>query len=284
MSGSQLISVTELNALLSDPKLVLLDVRYSLTDAAYGRAAYAEGHIPGARFADLKADVAGVCSGSNGRTPLPDSGRFCVNMRRLGLNPDSTVVVYDDGESNFAARLWFTLRWVGFANVRVLNGGLCAWKAAGLALQVEEPECEAGTYRATMPLERVFDDDFVERNLELRDYTLVDARAHNRYTGEVENHDPKAGHIPGSLNRPSGDNLLPNKCFKDTETLRQEFETVFNGVPHADIINSCGSGVTACCNHLAMMEAGIPAAGVYIGSWSEWVSDDNRPIKTGDEP
>ncbi len=129
MSGSQLISVTELTALLSDPKLVLLDVRYSLTDAAYGRAAYAEGHIPGARFADLKADVAGVCSGSNGRTPLPDSGRFCVNMRRLGLNPDSTVIVYDDGESNFAARLWFTLRWVGFANVRVLNGGLCAWNA-----------------------------------------------------------------------------------------------------------------------------------------------------------
>ena len=111
MSGSQLITVTELNALLSDPKLVLLDVRYNLTDAAYGRTAYAAGHIPGARFADLKTDVAGVCSGSNGRTPLPDSGRFCVNMRRLGLNPDSTVVVYDDGESNFAARLWFTLRW-----------------------------------------------------------------------------------------------------------------------------------------------------------------------------
>ena len=165
MSGSQLITVTELNALLSDPKLVLLDVRYNLTDAAYGRTAYAAGHIPGARFADLKTDVAGVCSGSNGRTPLPDSGRFCVNMRRLGLNPDSTVVVYDDGESNFAARLWFTLRWVGFANVRVLNGGLCAWKAAGLSLQTEEPEWEAGTYRATMPLERVFDDDFVERNL-----------------------------------------------------------------------------------------------------------------------
>ena len=94
----------------------------------------------------------------------------------------------------------------------------------------------------------------------------------------------QAGHIPGSLNRPSSDNLRPDKCFKDPETLRQEFEAVFNGVPHSDIINSCGSGVTACCNHLAMMEAGIPAAGVYIGSWSEWVSDENRPIKTGDEP
>ena len=161
MSASQLISVEELSSLLSDPKLVLLDVRYSLTDAGYGRESYDAGHIPGARFADLKSDVAGVCSGSNGRNPLPDSGRFCVNMRRLGLNPDSVVVVYDDGESNFAARLWFTLRWVGFANVRVLNGGMTAWKAAGKPLQTEEPEWEAGTYRATTPLERVFDDDFV---------------------------------------------------------------------------------------------------------------------------
>lgn len=284
MSGSQLIGVSELNTLLSDPKLLLLDVRYRLTDPNYGRTSFEAGHIPGARFADLKADVAGVCSGSNGRTPLPDSGRFCVNMRRLGLNPDSVVVVYDDGESNFAARLWFTLRWVGFANVRVLNGGFTAWKAAGLAVVTQQAEWEAGTYRATTPLERVFDDDFVERNLEVGDYTLVDARAHNRYTGEVEHHDPKAGHIPGSLNRPSLDNLTADKLFKDTAELKREFEAVFGGVPHSDIINTCGSGVTACCNHLAMMEAGIPAAGVYIGSWSEWVSDENRPIKTGEEP
>lgn len=284
MSRSQLIRAAELRALLPDPKLVLLDVRYSLVDAAYGRCSYETGHIPGARFADLKADVAGVCSGSNGRTPLPDSGRFCVNMRRLGLNPDSVVVVYDDGSCSFAARPWFTLRWVGFENVRVLDGGFAAWTAEGLPVQTEIPVWESGTYRATTPLERVFDDDFVERNLQLHDYTLLDARAHNRYTGEVENHDPKAGHIPGSLNRPSTDNLGADRLFKSPEVLKAEFEAVFAGVPAADIINSCGSGVTACCNHLAMMHAGIPAAGVYIGSWSEWVSDDNRPIRTGEEP
>lgn len=284
MSVSQLISVDELNALLSDPKLILLDVRYSLNDAAYGRQSYDAGHIPGARFADLKTDVAGVRSGSNGRTPLPDSGRFCVNMRRLGLCPESTVVVYDDGDCTFAARLWFTLRWVGFANVRVLNGGIAAWKAAGLTLELDEPKWEAGTYRATTPLERVFDDDFVERNLEVGDYTLVDARAHERYTGEIETYDSKAGHIPGSLNRPSSDNIGPNKLFKTPEELKAEFEAVLGGVAHSDVINSCGSGVSACCNHLAMMQAGIPAAGLYIGSWSEWVSDDNRPIKTGEEP
>lgn len=284
MSGSQLISVSELNALLNEDKLIVLDVRYSLDDASYGRKSYDEGHIPAARFADLKTDVVGVCSGSNGRSPLPDSGRFCVNMRRLGLNSDSVVVVYDDGDSNFAGRLWFTLRWVGFANVRVLDGGMTAWKAAGLPLQTEQPQWQAGTYRATTPLERVFDDDFVERNLQVRDYTLVDARAHDRYTGEVENRDPKAGHIPGSLNRPSSDNLGPDKRFKSPEELKAQFEAVFGSVPHADIINWCGSGMTACCNHLAMMQAGIPAAGVYIGGWSEWVSDENRPIKTGEEP
>lgn len=284
MSASQLISVSELQTLLADPKLVLLDVRSSLTDSLYGRKAYDEGHIPGARFADLKSDVAGVRSGSNGRTPLPDSGRFCVNMRRLGLNPDSVVVVYDDGESNFAARLWFTLRWVGFGNVRVLDGGMTAWKAAGLALQTEEPDWEGGTYRAATPLEHVFGVEFVMDNLKDQRYTLVDARAHNRYTGEFENHDPKAGHIPGSLNRPSAENLTEDKRFKSPEVLKAEFDAVFGGVPHDRIINYCGSGVTACCNHLAMLQAGIPAAGVYIGSWSEWVSDDSRPVKTGEEP
>lgn len=284
MPASQLISVSELNALLSDPKLVLLDIRSDLNDPEYGRKAYKAGHIAQARYTDLKADVAGVRSGSNGRTPLPDSGRFCVNMRRLGLNPDSTVVVYDDGESNFASRLWFTLRWVGFANVRVLDGGFTAWKAAQLPVVLDEPQWEAGTYRATTPLERVFDDDFVENNLNTHDYTLLDARAHNRYTGEIETHDPKAGHIPGALNRPSSENLTPDKLFKNPQELKAEFEAVLNGVSHADIINYCGSGITACCNHLAMMQAGIAAAGVYIGSWSEWVSDDERPIQTGQEP
>lgn len=284
MPVQPLISAQELHASLDDPRLVLLDVRSHVTDDGYGRSAYAEGHIPGARYADLHDDVAGCCSGTNGRHPLPDSGRFCVNMRRLGLNPDSTVVVYDDGSCSFAARLWFTLRWVGFENVRVLDGGVAAWRNAGFFLTQTTGQWEAGTYRAQTPLERVFDDDFVEHNLLTGDYTLIDARSAARYRGENETIDPVGGHIPGSLNRPSADNLDANGCFKAPEVLAAEFGAVIGSRDPANIIHSCGSGVTACCNHLAMTVAGMPAAGVYIGSWSEWVSDEGRAIATGPNP
>ena len=138
-----LASAAELQALLNNPKLVVLDVRSNLTDPEVGRRLYEAGHIVGARFCDLEEDAAGCKSGTNGRHPLPDSGRFCENMRRLGICPDSHVIVYDDGACGYASRLWFTLRWVGFENVQVLNGGLAAWQKAGLAMQTEKPVWEA---------------------------------------------------------------------------------------------------------------------------------------------
>ncbi len=284
MATSPLISIEELQAALADPKLVLIDVRASLTDHEEGRRLYSAGHIPQARFADLENDVSGCRSGTNGRHPLPDSGRFCVNMRRLGVSPDSVVVVYDDGACNYASRLWFTLRWVGFENVRVLNGGFAAWLAAGLAVQTEEPEWEAGTYRAQTPLERVFGVEFIEENLRVGDYTLLDARSRERWAGESEPIDPVAGHIPGALLRPSSENIGADGLFKSPEALHQELSAVIGARDCANIINYCGSGVTACCNHLAMTVAGMPAAGVYIGSWSEWISDESRPIKQTGEP
>ena len=283
MSESPLISVKELEAKLSDDNLLILDVRASLTDPAEGRRLYEAGHIPGARFTDLENDVSGCRSGTNGRHPLPDSGRFCVNMRRLGLNPASRVVVYDQGDCNFAARLWFTLRWVGFKHVRGLDGGWATWEKAGMAVQTEEPAWEQGTYRATAPLERVFDDDFVEKNLaEHGPYVLVDARSHERFIGQNETMDPVAGHIPGALNRPSAENIGENGLFKAPEILKKEFEAVLAGRATENVINYCGSGGTACCNHLAMRVAGLRDAGVYVGSWSEWVADENRPVATGD--
>ena len=279
-----LISVEELKALMNAPGLVLLDVRAHLTDHGLGRRLYDEGHIPGARFADLEDDVAGCRSGTNGRHPLPDSGRFCVNMRRLGVSPESVIVAYDDGLCNFASRLWFTLRWVGFENVRVLNGGFALWEKLGLPVQTEEPAWEPGTYRAQTPLERVFGVEFIENNLVTGDYTLLDARSRERLAGLEEPIDPVAGHIPGSLVRPSTDNIGPDGLFKPADALASEFRAVIGERDPANIINYCGSGVTACCNHLAMTVAGIPAAGVYIGSWSEWISDPERPIRQTDEP
>ena len=150
-------------------------------------------------------------------------------------------------------------------------------------VQTEEPAWEQGTYRATAPLERVFDDDFVEKNLaEHGPYVLVDARSHERFIGQNETMDPVAGHIPGALNRPSAENIGENGLFKAPEILKKEFEAVLAGRATENVINYCGSGVTACCNHLAMRVAGLRDAGVYVGSWSEWVADENRPVATGD--
>ena len=203
---------------------------------------------------------------------------------RLGVSPESVIVAYDDGLCNFASRLWFTLRWVGFENVRVLNGGFALWEKLGLPVQTEEPAWEPGTYRAQTPLERVFGVEFIENNLVTGDYTLLDARSRERWAGLEEPIDPVAGHIPGSLVRPSTDNIGPDGLFKPADALASEFRAVIGERDPANIINYCGSGVTACCNHLAMTVAGIPAAGVYIGSWSEWISDPERPIRQTDEP
>lgn len=281
MAASPLISVEELKSILGQKNLIVLDVRTKLTDDDYGRVAYEQGHIPTARRCDLNTDVSGCKSGTNGRHPLPDSGRFCVNMRRLGVSPDSVIVAYDDGDMTFAARLWFTLRWVGFENVRVLDGGFKAWVKSSFETTKETPQWEQGTYRATTPLERVFGVEFIEENLTTKDYTLVDARSADRFRGENETIDPAAGHIPGSLNRPSKENFTSDGVFKAPEELKKEFEALLKGRNPSDVINSCGSGVSACCNQLAMTVAGIPAAGVYVGSWSEWISDDTRPKATG---
>ncbi|MDO4937726.1 MAG: sulfurtransferase [Sutterellaceae bacterium] len=281
MADSPLISVQELNDILGQDKLIVLDVRSKLGDDDYGKAVYAQSHIPSARRADMHDDVTGCCSGTNGRHPLPDSGRFCVNMRRLGVSPDNAIVVYDDGDMSFAARLWFTLRWVGFANVRVLDGGFKAWEKAGLETTDEVPTFEQGTYRATTPLARVFDDDFVEANLKTKEYTLIDARSAERFRGEVEPIDPEAGHIPGSLNRHSVLNFTEEGVLKAPDVLAQEFKALIGETPADKIIHSCGSGVSACCNLLAMIVAGMPPAGLYVGSWSEWIADADRPRAKG---
>ena len=282
MANSPLISVRELHDILGQDKLIVLDVRSKLGDDDYGKVVYAQSHIPGARRADMHDDVSGCCSGTNGRHPLPDSGRFCVNMRRLGLSADNTVVVYDDGDMTFSARLWFTLRWVGFANVRVLDGGFKAWVKAAFETSDAVPSFEQGTWRATTPLVHPYDDDFVEANLKTRDFTLIDARSAERFRGEVEPIDSEAGHIPGSLNRPSSLNFSDLGVFKSPEELAHEFQALIGKTPANRIIHSCGSGVSACCNLLAMDVAAMPSAGLYVGSWSEWIADADRPRAKGD--
>lgn len=277
-----LISACELREKLASPDLVLLDVRANLKDPMAGRVAFAAGHIPKARQADMREDVSGPCTGTNGRNPFPTMERFCERMRALGVNQTSEVVIYDDGPCNFACRLWFTFRCAGFANVRVLDGGLKAWLAAGGELSDTVEVFEVGDVMPQEPLERVFTVEEVLANQADPKYALVDGRGHSRYLGVNETLDRVGGHIPGAMSRPSTENLADG-VFKSPDVLKKEFEALFARRPGMPIVNTCGSGVTACCNHLSMKMAGFEPLGVYIGSFSEWVSDPTRPVSTTED-
>ena len=280
MTDSTLISTSALADLEKDSDLVILDVRASLADHGLGLRQYHQGHIPGARFDDMETDVSGQVNGKNGRHPFPSSTRFCESMRRLGIKANDTIVIYDDGLCNFAARLWFTFRYFGCCNVQVLDGGISRWIAEKRMISQATPSWPNGDFCPGAPLEKIFTTKDIESNLILKSYLILDARTRNRFNGLEEPIDPIAGHIPGSKNRPSGDNLTVQGIFKSSTVLQQEFLSLLGNTPANRVINSCGSGVTACCNHLAMLHAGIPAAGVYIGSWSEWIADKCHPLCT----
>lgn len=276
---SNLISAAELHARLGSPTLRLADVRASLTDPEAGRRLFNEGHLPGAFFLDLEGDLSGPVERHGGRHPLPDMFGFANTLRDHGVGDESEVVVYDDSGGMFAARLWWLLRYAGLGRVRVLDGGLSAWRAAGLPLtqEVVSPEPLALTLRLRPEmLVRMAD---VQGRLGDERTRLFDARAPERFRGEVEPLDKKAGHIPGAFNKPYTENL-EGGVFKSPERLRERFAEVSSG---DDIILYCGSGVSAAHNALALEEAGIAGAKLYVGSWSDWVSYDENPVETFDE-
>ncbi len=267
---SPLISTTALDGLLG--QVTVLDVRYR-TGGPPGREQYASGHVPGAVYVDLDRDLAGA-PGRHGRHPLPRAVDFGAAMRAAGVRHDRPVVVYDDWAGHAAARAWWLLRHHGHDDVRVLDGGWSGWKAAGGAVEtgVTLPavgDFEAGPGRlATVEAATVLDVP-----------VLVDARAPERYRGEVEPIDPVAGHVPGAVNVPTSTNLRADGRFRPSEELRALYAAA--GVTGEEPVAAyCGSGVTACHDVLAMAVAGIDAA-LYPGSWSEWVADDSRPVERG---
>ncbi|MEW9530009.1 sulfurtransferase [Microbispora sp. NPDC049125] len=269
---SPLITAEELAAL---DDVTVLDVRWRLGGPA-GIESYREGHVPGAVFCDLDADLAAP-PGPAGRHPLPEAGAFQSAMRRLGVSGSRPVVVYDDADSTSAARAWWTLRYYGHRDVRVLDGGLRAWAQAGLPLTKQQEPVAPGDFTAVPGGMPVLDAD---QAAELADSgILLDARAPERYRGEVEPVDPVAGHIPGAVSAPTGQNVEPGGRFHLREYLRERFNTlgVVDGVP---VGAYCGSGVTAAHEVLALEVAGLPAA-LYVGSWSNWVTDPGRPVATG---
>jgi thiosulfate/3-mercaptopyruvate sulfurtransferase len=283
-----LISAVQLQARLEKPGCLVFDVRHDLADHQAGLHAYRQGHIPGAIYLDHENELAAPRTGRNGRHPLPGFADFSASMRAHGLTSDAQVVVYDGGPGMFAAHLWWMLRWLGYHNVAVLDGGWQAWLAAGGASQtqansaaVSEGQAVQSAGAAKRPAMPVVDADAVLANLDKPVFTILDARAANRFRGEVEPMDPVAGHIPGALNRPNSLNVRPDGHFKEPAELKAEFQALLQGLPAAQIVHQCGSGITACHNLFAMELAGLPGSALYPGSWSEWCSDPARPVVKG---
>jgi thiosulfate/3-mercaptopyruvate sulfurtransferase len=273
-----LISVADLVQYLANPDvhgpIVLCDVRFHLADVGQGRREYDAGHLPEARFVDLHTELAGGPGG--GRHPLPPVSDFGALLGRLGVAPGTLVVGYDSAGGATAARLWWMLRSIGHGRAAVLDGGLPAWVEAGHALTTEVPTVTPKRYPlpADADWTGIVSADAVAQALELG-ATVVDSRAAERYRGEIEPIDPRAGHIPGALNRFHGDNLGPDGRHRSIAELAERFA----GLGTSPIVY-CGSGVTACHNLLAMSLAGINQARLYPGSWSDWASDPDRPIAT----
>lgn len=288
MPHSPLIDAGRLKAMLEEGghDILVVDCRYALLEPDAGSRAYAEGHIPTAVHADLGELLSGPTTGMNGRHPLPDPQAFVEGMAALGANDETLIVAYDAADSMFAARLWWLLRWIGHENVRVLDGGLQAWRQAGGGLSTDTPQRPRGSiglrHRAK-PTVTFTDVLALVQNggLEKRERLLIDARSPDRYRGENETIDPAGGHIPGAVNRYYKENLDADARFKAPDQLRSEFAELLGDTPAPEVIHQCGSGVTACHNLLAMEVAGMESGTLYPGSWSEWCRQRGVPMSRG---
>lgn len=279
-----LISAEQLQANLDSPDWLVLDVRHDLADHQAGRRAHEQGHIPGAVFLDHEVDLAAPKTGFNGRHPLPSRQDLARLLQNNGLRAGMQVVVYDAQGSLFASHMWWMLRWLGHPQVAILDGGWQAWQQIGGAVQsgLIHPQVETAGLnvpeQAAMPTVQT---DQVLANLSKPVFTVLDARAPERYRGDAEPMDPVAGHIPDALNRSHVNNLDGQGRFKSAGQLRKEFQDLLGNTPADQVVHQCGSGITACHNLFAMELAGLPGSRIYPGSWSEWVSDASRPVARG---
>jgi thiosulfate/3-mercaptopyruvate sulfurtransferase len=280
-----LVSAQQLRDLIaSSADVALIDTRFDLADPAAGERAWHEGHLPGSIYLHLDRDLCSATIGPDdvfrGRHPLPGRRDFARTLGRCGVSPTTQVVALDAQGGVYASRLWWMLRWMGHAKVAVLDGGLPAWTGAGGPLDTAAPtRAAAPDYPERPSLVGTVDAHTLSRQLGA--LAIVDARAGERFRGEVEPLDKAAGHIPGALNRFFKDNLGADGRFKPAEKLRAEFTALLGARPTTEVVHQCGSGVTACHNLLAMEHAALSGSLLYPGSWSEWSSDPARPIATG---
>lgn len=277
-----LIDAATLRRYLGEPGWRVFDCRAAAADPRRGERVYREGHLPGARHADLDRVLAAAPAPGSGRHPLPDPGRLARWLGREGVGVGTQMVAYDDAGGAFAARLWWLVRWLGHDFVAVLDGGLDAWRAAGGHLESgREPRPRARPFPVRPALAAAVDCAGVMRIVAgAAPGRLVDARGSARFRGESEPIDPVAGHIPGALNRPYAENLAADGRFLHPQVLAARFTDLGERTP-GEIVHYCGSGVTAAHNVLAMEHAGLKGSRLYPGSWSEWISDRSRPVVQG---
>lgn len=275
-----LVSCQLLAENISNPLWVVLDCRFDLADITAGRARWAESHIPGAHYADLEKDLSAPATGTGGRHPLPDAATMAQRFSDWGIGPQSQVVAYDDVGGAFAARAWWLARWLGHEHVAVLDGGMTAWREAGLPLSDDEPARRRGGFTPHVDASRIVDAKQLADAL-ARGAIVLDARVAARFLGDHEPLDARAGHVPGAHNHPYAANLDHRGRFLPADELRAFYDAARGSRPAEDVICMCGSGVTACHNLLAMAIAGLDGARLYPGSWSEWSADATRPVATG---
>ena len=274
-----LITPNQLEELVNTGADILIcDCRFDLANPDAGREAYNTGHILGAIYVDLDRDLSAAKTGSNGRHPLPSPQAWAETKQRLGINPTTTVIAYDNHGSVYASRLWWMLKAGGHPHVQVLDGGLSAWNGSiGTIPPVITPlkaAIEPQDWMGSVTVKAM-----EQWLIDSKGQCVVDARSEDRFRGENETLDPVGGHIPGALNRFFKHNLSAGQ-FKSPEVLRAEFKSLLGDTSPSNVIHQCGSGVTACHNLLAMEVAGLPGSDLYVGSWSEWCADPKRPVAT----
>lgn len=282
MTYSTLISTAELAEKLSDPDWAIVDCRFSLDGTERGRRDYLAAHIPGALYAHLDGDLSSpILPGVSGRHPLPGVETFAQTLGNWGIGPGVQVVAYDDFDGAIAARLWWMLRWLGHEEVAVLDGGWPLWKKEGRPTLSGSEFRSARQFVPRLRPEMVADVEDVEAERNDPDGRLFDSRSAERYRGENETIDPVAGHISGAVSVPYADNLGPDGLFLSPAILKARFELLLKEKSPQEAIFYCGSGVSAAHNLLAMTHAGLGDSKLYVGSWSEWITDPSRAIATG---
>ena len=277
------ISVNDLKNNIKNKDFLIFDSRCDIKDSGYGIDSYTEGHIENAIFIDVDTDLASEKRPGTGRHPLPDVDTFSNKLCHWGMSNNKQVVVYDDAGGAFAGRLWWMLKWLGHEAVAVLDGGLNSWVKYGNKLVTTPTVFEKSYFEPNIQENMIAAVKDVEEAQFNMNTILLDARSKERYEGLNDPVDPIAGHVPGAISHPLSTNLDRTGKFRTKEDLKHNFSKIANDMNDREIISMCGSGITACHNILALEISGIKGVPLYVGSWSEWITDKSRPIAKIDE-